>query len=137
MYNNHPFTFHRFSKYISISIVELVYQWHNNFNNIIYSVDNRYISEEAEYQFLQEKIKDLDKVIIDLYSLIELKFFNKFYILEGFEEVYISKVNYFELKDLIELQKRELSDEKKELFKSWTEFQELLNMIKIMLKNSN
>lgn len=112
-YNNHPLTFHRFSKYLSISIVELVYQWHNNFNDKIYSIDDRFINNETEYLFLQETIKNLDKVIIDLYSLIELKFFNKLDVLERFEEVYISKVNYADLQDLIELQKSELSDEKK------------------------
>lgn len=113
MYNNHPLTIHRFSKYISISIVELVYQWHNNFSDKLYSIDSRYINEEAEYQFLQEKINNLERVIIDLYSLIELKFFNTLEILEIFEEVYISKATYSELKDLIELQERELSDGKK------------------------
>lgn len=112
-YNNHPLTFHRFSKYLSISVVELVYQWHNNFNNKIYSIDDRFINNEAEYLFLQETIKNLDKVIIDLYSLIELKFFNKLDVLERFEEVYISKVNYADLQGLIDLQKREMSDEKK------------------------
>ncbi|WP_151868021.1 PIN domain-containing protein, partial [Acinetobacter soli] len=112
-YNNHPLTFHRFSKYLSISVVELVYQWHNNFNNKIYSIDDRFINNEAEYIFLEETIKNLDKVIIDLYSLIELKFFNKLDVLERFEEVYISKVNYADLQDLIDLQKREMSDEKK------------------------
>lgn len=113
MYNNHPLTVHRFSKYISISIVELVYQWHNNFSDKLYSLDNRYINADAEYQFLQERIETLDRVIIDLYSLIELKFFDKLDILEKFDEIYISKVTYFELENLIEFQKNELSDDKK------------------------
>jgi hypothetical protein len=73
----------------------------------------RYGSAEEEYQFLQERIENLDRVIIDLYSLIELKFFNKLDILEKFDEIYISKVTYFELENLIELQKNELSDDKK------------------------
>ncbi|MFH7354372.1 hypothetical protein L1A70_21575, partial [Acinetobacter bereziniae] len=65
MYKNHPLTVHRFAKYISISIAELVYQWHNNFIDKLYSIDNKYINEEAEYQFLQSEIKNLDRVIID------------------------------------------------------------------------
>ncbi|RZG69686.1 hypothetical protein EXU29_17010 [Acinetobacter wuhouensis] len=113
MYKNHPLTVYRFAKYISISIVELVYQWHNNFIDKLYSIDNKYINEEAEYQFSQSEIKNLDRIIIDLYSLIELKFFNKLNVLDRFEEIYISKVTYSELKDLIELQERELSEEKK------------------------
>ncbi|WP_146048182.1 PIN domain-containing protein [Acinetobacter sp. ACNIH3] len=113
MYNNNPLTVLTFSKHISISIVDLVYQWHNNFIDKLYSIDNKYINEKLEYQFLQERIKELDKVIVDLYSLIELKFFNKLNVLEKFEEVYISKVTYFELKNLIEIKKNEISEDNK------------------------
>lgn len=112
-YKEHPFTTGLLSKKLGIDLAKLVYEWEFNFDQKLHSIDNSYISEENEKAYFEENYNNTFGFVIDLFTLIELKYFNCFEILNKFKNIYLSRNCYQQLKYLIEIKKIESNNKNK------------------------
>ncbi|MFW1744599.1 GreA/GreB family elongation factor [Acinetobacter guillouiae] len=104
-YKNNPLTICLLAKVFGLDLAELVYEWDTNFTQPLYSIDNKYISEDEEREYFIKNSNNIHSITIDLYTLIELKYFDCFHILENFEQIYLSSNILQQLKETIQIKK--------------------------------
>ncbi|UMO35405.1 GreA/GreB family elongation factor [Acinetobacter baumannii] len=94
IYQEHPLTIGGLAKQLNIDLVQLVYEWHYGNYTLLRTIDERYISEEIERENFFKNRSSVKKVVLDAFTLIELFYFDSFFIVEEFEEVYLSTNTY-------------------------------------------
>ncbi|MNS40606.1 hypothetical protein D3C72_729300 [compost metagenome] len=94
LYNEHPLTIGGLTEQLNIDLVQLVYEWHYGNYTLLRTIDERYIAEETEKENLFKYKNSSKIVVLDAFTLLELVYFDTFFIVTELEKVYLSTNTY-------------------------------------------
>lgn len=94
LYKEHPLTIGGLTDQLNIDLVQLVYEWHYGNYTLLRTIDERYITEETETENFFKHKSSNKIVVLDAFTLLELFYFDTFFIVTEFKKVYLSTNTY-------------------------------------------